>query len=1146
LAAYGLQSPGEHVLVLQAVDRGGTMGQATMRLQVYAAAMIAVAGVVPASGGCTTSFAFDGGASRHVLPGQQIIMYRWDFDGGDYDLASPLPTATHVYRRFGSFPVKLLVQDAKAREASTTLTISTVDGNLPPVVLHGGPYFVDKGLAESLVLDARGSFEPDAACTDRIVEYRWDLDGDGVFEHRFPGPQSTLSFAQLGYLPRDVKLTVTLEAEDTLGSKTRVQTTLQLADGTPAAAFRFTPDPSSCGQEVSFDASTSVHPRPGRQIVKYEWDFAYDGAFDVMLATDKPIVKHTFRSMGGQRVALRVTDDGVPPRTDLEEARPMVSGDNLPPVASTGGTIKAAHGEALVLDARASFDPNANCGDAVVSYEWDLNNDVNGNGQFDRSSAQPQLTVPWADVLALRANQAAPADRTGKPSYPVRLRVKDKLDATHVIETLVVFYDPVPVAKPSVRPDTVGCGTDMFFSGLGSFNIHPDRPLQRYVWDFGDGSAVLDTAQAEVAYRYQRMSWVNGAAAPYKAKLTVKDVLGRASQPAEVNATLSFANRPPVADPGGPYVTSRINDAVTPVKLNGGSSFDPDAPCDGITLYEWDTDNDGLFGAQDGNGSPYCLANSDCVGAVIERFGSNQWQNGTRIPVSLRVTDAYGQQTVSEPVYVEVVDTAPPMVQLTSPNGGEILAGRALVSLTYGLISASGGKKVVLQLSVNGTAVTPLDPATGQPLCAGAGCNSVEVDADGTGTMVAASYRFDTRAFASRLDAYRLQVLAYVKTAPELRTTVFSRRAFSIDNEAPTLTIDDARLAQTSGNLVTWRLSTLGRPVVGVRVAGSFNQWSQDNLADEWQLRDGNGDGVWQLTHRLDDGSHQYKLVLFFQDGHKEWWLDPQNPATAPDGYGGLNNVQSVPVSYLLATLEQLSASGTRFVLQGVAVSDSLDASPSLTVTHAGTDQPWSLDRVYPLGTTKMTLMARDWAGNTTAREVAVLIRDTTKPTVGTGPPVTLEATSPAGTPVRLQPMFWDLCDASLQVTATATDAGGQPVAVVKSAVDGSYGGSFPLGESTVVLRADDDSGNFNAASVKVTINDTTPPTIVLPDAMARFAQSAPQGVPSADAPLPSPSPSPNPARASSKEGPGLAKRLLIERDHHEEAEAPTLVSEPR
>ncbi|MBM4321268.1 MAG: hypothetical protein FJ125_15305, partial [Deltaproteobacteria bacterium] len=226
LAQFGLQAPGEHTIMLQALDKTNVLGQAPLKLVVHPAAMVAVALAVPSSGGCTTTFELDGSSSRHLFPGTSIAQHRWDFESdGTTDATGAL--VTHTFRRFGVFQTKLEVLDLKGHSASTTVQLSTREGNVPPVGLHGGPYFVDTTLPDaSLVLDATGSFDPDAACSDRIVEYRWDLDADGVHEHRFAGPQNTLTLAQLAYLPQSQLLPITLEVADTQGGQAQVQTTL--------------------------------------------------------------------------------------------------------------------------------------------------------------------------------------------------------------------------------------------------------------------------------------------------------------------------------------------------------------------------------------------------------------------------------------------------------------------------------------------------------------------------------------------------------------------------------------------------------------------------------------------------------------------------------------------------------------------------------------------------------------------------------------------------------------------------------------------------------------------------------------------------------------------------------------------------------
>ena len=62
---------------------------------------------------------------------------------------------------------------------------------------------------------------------------------------------------------------------------------------------------------------------------------------------------------------------------------------------------------------------------------------------------------------------------------------------------------------------------------------------------------------------------------------------------AALGSTGLLCNETPVAEAGGPYV----GDVGAPITLDASGSFDPDGE---ITLYEWDTDNDGEY--DDGNG----------------------------------------------------------------------------------------------------------------------------------------------------------------------------------------------------------------------------------------------------------------------------------------------------------------------------------------------------------------------------------------------------------------------------------------------------------------------------------------------------------------------------------------------------------------
>ena len=95
-----------------------------------------------------------------------------------------------------------------------------------------------------------------------------------------------------------------------------------------------------------------------------------------------------------------------------------------------------------------------------------------------------------------------------------------------------------------------------------------------------------------------------------------------------------------------------------------------------------------------------------------------------------------------------------------------------------------------------------------------------------------------------------------------------------------------------------------------VFVAGQFNNWSQSaNPLTK------NG-STWTTTIPMAQGSYQYKFVV-----NGVWMLDPANPFTAPDGYGGYNS--KLAVGPLDEGITQVQTSDGRFVTYSYSASAS-------------------------------------------------------------------------------------------------------------------------------------------------------------------------------------------------------------------------------
>ncbi len=90
---------------------------------------------------------------------------------------------------------------------------------------------------------------------------------------------------------------------------------------------------------------------------------------------------------------------------------------NSPPVANPGGPYTLVIGQSLTLNAGASSDPDAVCGDSIVNYEWDINND----GTYDFTGSSSTLTLSWAQLTSLGITLSG--------TYSIKLRVTDTLNA---------------------------------------------------------------------------------------------------------------------------------------------------------------------------------------------------------------------------------------------------------------------------------------------------------------------------------------------------------------------------------------------------------------------------------------------------------------------------------------------------------------------------------------------------------------------------------------------------------------------------------------------------------------------------------------------------------------------------------------------
>ena len=171
-----------------------------------------------------------------------------------------------------------------------------------------------------------------------------------------------------------------------------------------------------------------------------------------------------------------------------------------------------------------------------------------------------------------------------------------------------------------------------------------------------------------------------------------------------------------------------------------------------------------------------------------------------------------------------------------------------------------------------------------------------------------------------------------------------------------------------------------------------------------------------------------------------------------------------LPVITLLGADPQQVQAGTAYTELGATASDNVDGNIPGTLVANTT----ALNTNVP-GTYTVTYRVTDTAGNIGTKSRTVQVVDTLKPVMPVVPPVTVEATSPAGAVVTYPPLV-------------ATDTVSGSITAVCTPASGSM---FPLGTTTVSCTATDGSQNSAIRTFNVNVVDTQAPVLTVPASMS-------------------------------------------------------------
>ena len=336
-----------------------------------------------------------------------------------------------------------------------------------PAADTGGPYEVTQG--EELLLDGSGSeVAPEFGV---VEEYAWDLNADGFFDPE-EGREARVPFDTL---QGDGVYAVGLRITTDQGRQEFAYTTVTVVDVTPVCDAGG-PYEIPQGREVIIDASGSGAGHETEPVIAYDFDFG-DDRFPVRGVF--PTAGHRYLDEGVFTVTLRVEDIDSFCETTAEvtvvDVEPEIRGfaaraaDDL----VEGGTVIFTAG---LTSAGSAAEP-------LQAFRWDF-----GDGSPVESG--PNLRDP--SHLYVDSGE-----------FEACLEVDD-IDSTVRACITIVVADLQPFARLD-GPRFALEGTPETFSSRGSRAGGDADPLQRYVWDFGDGSdevVVEDLEQTEVEHTF--------------------------------------------------------------------------------------------------------------------------------------------------------------------------------------------------------------------------------------------------------------------------------------------------------------------------------------------------------------------------------------------------------------------------------------------------------------------------------------------------------------------------------------------------------------------------------------------------------------------------------------------------------------------
>jgi PKD repeat protein len=341
------------------------------------------------------------------------LSFSWDFGDGS---TCSTQNASHVYRKAGTYPVKLSVQDDNGAEARDGFNITV--SNLPPSVSAGTVPAVWKDA--EVAFTGQGNDTP--SDTGRL-QYSWDF-GDGARSDWSSFPDSVHTYLRSG------NFSANLSARDDDGALAFASSHVTVLNAPPTAGIRLPQDRSVFDKDEELDFFGGGTDTPSdRQSLLFSWDFGDGNLTD--WAPDAGAT-HTY-TRGGRYVAAILVRDA---EGALAQTTVNITVENAPPAVR----VLAPAGAAFAEDEDVRFsaegdDTESDLG--ILNYIWEIDGESHPGATFEMSfssegphSFKVTVTDPEGatGTAAGTVNIKNPAPRLTADVSPVRIFEQDTIN----------------------------------------------------------------------------------------------------------------------------------------------------------------------------------------------------------------------------------------------------------------------------------------------------------------------------------------------------------------------------------------------------------------------------------------------------------------------------------------------------------------------------------------------------------------------------------------------------------------------------------------------------------------------------------------------------------------------------------------------